>query len=137
MPGGAMMPAPGMPMAPAAPVVPGVFGPIGTVRSPILVLLLGCVTCGLYWLFWGYASLTELKAFRQRDDINPILFFIPILNLIELWNLPPKVLEAKQMANVPNAQVYHPIFYILLGQYFLTEELNEVFDTARRQSPGV
>ena len=26
--------------------------------------------------------------------------------------------EAKQMANVPNAQVYHPIFYILLGVIF-------------------
>jgi hypothetical protein len=74
--------------------------------------------------------LNELKNFRGKDDLNPILFFIPILGIIEMWKLPAKVLEAKQMAGVANAQVPHPILYLLLGIYFLPADLNEVWQAA-------
>ena len=82
-------------------------------------------------------AIGELKAFRQKDDLSAIYFIIPILNLLEMWKLPAKVLEAKYMAGVPNAQVVHPILYLLLGVYFLTVDLNETFEAAAaRQQLG-
>lgn len=94
------------------------------------MLLLAYVTCGLYGLISLWSMAGELKAFRQRDDISPILFLIPIIQLIELWKLPAKVLEAKHMAGVHNPQVVHPILYILLYPYFFTSDLNEVWQAA-------
>ncbi|MBK7583475.1 MAG: zinc-ribbon domain-containing protein [Myxococcales bacterium] len=42
----------------------------------------------------------------------------------------PRRLEAKQMAGVPNAQVSHPILYFFLWPYFLTADLNEIWQAA-------
>ena len=107
----------------------GGFGPIGQTRNPIMQLVIGCI-CGFYLFYVLWVEINELKAFRGKDDINPIMFFVPILNLILLWGLPAKVLEAKQMAGVPNAQVSHPILYFFLWPYFLTADLNEIWQAA-------
>jgi hypothetical protein len=120
----------GAPPGGAPMVRAGAHGPIGNVRNPIVVTLLCYVTCGVYALFWIWSTVNELKAFRQREDINPILFFIPILSIIQIWQLPEKVLEAKQMAGVPNPQVPHPVLYLMLSPYFFTSDLNEVWQTA-------
>jgi len=103
--------------------------PIGNIRNPIVSLLL-CAICFIYGFFWIWSTVNELKAFRGKEDINPILFFIPILNIIQIWQLPPKVLEAKMMAGVPNPQVPHPILYLLLSPYFFTADLNEIWTAA-------
>lgn len=131
-PPGAMQPA-GFGPPGAAPMVPaGAHGPVGNVRNPIAVFVIGMI-CFLYLLFVLWSTLNELKAFRQKDDINPILFFVPILNLLQLWQLPQKVLEAKQMAGVPNATVSHPVLYLLLWPYFFTADLNEIWQAAGGQ----
>jgi hypothetical protein len=108
---------------------PGAHGPVGTTRNPIMVLAIGII-CAFYalWQLWG--MLNELKAFRQKDDLNPIFFFIPILGLIEMWKLPEKVLDAKRMAGIPNPEVPQPILYLLLGIYFLPTDLNEIWQAA-------
>lgn len=113
---------------------PGAHGPVGNARNPIMVLVLSLV-CFLYaaWQLWS--MLSELKAFRQKDDLNPIFFFIPILGLIEMWKLPEKVLEAKRMAGVPNPEVPQPILYLLLGIYFLPNDLNEIWQAAGGAPP--
>lgn len=123
-PGGAMVPAP----APA-----GGRGPIGKMRNPVMVLVIGML-CFVYALIQMWQMLNELKAFRGKDDVNPILFFVPILGLIQMWNLPPKLLEAKQMAGVPNPQVAHPVLYLFLSPYFLALDLNEVWQAAGGQA---
>ncbi len=142
-PPGAQAPVDGAPnfgMAPAmgaAPMVhqpggmarPGAHGPVGNVRNPIVVLLLGYF-CFIYLFFALWSTINELKEFRQKDDLNPILFFIPILGLLEMWKLPEKVLDAKHMAGVPNAQVPHPVLYLFFWPYFLIADLNEVWQAA-------
>jgi hypothetical protein len=110
----------------------GAHGPIGHMRNPIAVFVIGAF-CFLYWLFVLWSTLNELKAFRGRDDINPIMFFIPVINLLALWGLPSKVLEAKQMAGIPNATVSHPILYLLLWPYFFVADLNEIWTAAGGQ----
>ncbi len=104
-------------------------GPIGQNRNPIMVLAISII-CGFYAIWQLWQMVNELKAFRGKDDINPIFFFIPILGLIEMWKLPEKVLDAKRMAGIPNPEVPQPILYLLLGIYFLPTDLNEIWQAA-------
>jgi hypothetical protein len=122
-PGGAMVAAPA-----------GGRGPIGTTRNPVMVLVIGML-CFVYAFIQIWQMVNELKAFRGKDDINPIFFFIPILNIIQIWNLPPKILEAKQMAGVPNPEVVHPVLYLFLSPYFLAVDLNEIWQAAGGGQP--
>jgi hypothetical protein len=125
----------GMPGGGAPMVATGAGGrPIGQTRNPVMVLVIGMV-CFVYAIIQLWGMLNELKAFRGKDDINPIMMFVPILNLIMFWNLPEKVLEAKQMAGVPNPQVVHPILYLLLNSYFLASDLNEIWQAAGGGQP--
>lgn len=126
-PGQAMQPMPGAPMmgmgGPSGP-----HGPPGKLRNPMVVFLLSM--CCLPWIFILWSMVNELNAFRQKNDLNPILFFVPILNLIQIWNLPAKVLEAQQMAGVAQPSVSSPILYFLLAPYFFTTDLNKAFEAA-------
>jgi hypothetical protein len=115
-----------------APVVPGVHGPVGKERNWLVVVVVGSI-CFIAGFYYAWAMLNELKAFRQRDDINPILFFVPILNLLLLFQLPDKVLEAKRMAGISNASVQTGIIYLLLGWYFFPNDLNEIWKAAGGQ----
>ena len=121
-------------MVPAGRSAPGAHGPVGNTRNPIMVLALSII-CFVYaaWQLWG--MLNELKAFRGKEDLNPIFFFIPILGLIEMWKLPEKILEAKRMAGVPNPEVAQPILYLLLGIWFLPNDLNEIWQAAGGSPP--
>jgi uncharacterized membrane protein len=114
--------------------VPGAHGPIGTTRNPVMVTVLSMV-CFVYAILQLIQMIGELKAFRQKDDINIIMFFIPILNLLEMMKLSDKVAEAKRMAGSPNPAA-SGILYILLGIYFLPTDLNDVWEAASRGGAG-
>jgi len=104
-------------------------GPVGTTRNPLLVLVFSML-CFVYGMIQLFQMVSELKDFRRQDDIHPILVFVPVLGLIEMWRLPEKVLDAKRQAGVANPEVVHPILYVLLGIYFLPNDLNEVWQAA-------
>jgi hypothetical protein len=125
---GAMMPHGAAPMM-GAPGMGGARGPVGKTRNPVVVLIVSMI-CFVYALIQLWGMLNELKAFRGKDDISPIMFFLPILSIINMWGLPPKILEAKQMAGVPNPQVAHPILYLFFGLWFLPNDLNEIWRAA-------
>jgi hypothetical protein len=103
--------------------------PIGKTRNPVMTLVFGAL-CFVYAMIQVWQMANELKAFRGKDDLKPIFFFIPILNLIEIWKLAPKLLEAKQMAGVPNPSVQHPVLYLFFGIYFWPADLNEIWQAA-------
>jgi hypothetical protein len=107
----------------------GQRGPIGKVRNPVMTAVISCI-CFVYAIIQIWGMLNELKAFRGKDDLKPILFFVPILNYIELWKLNEKVLDAKRMAGVPNPQVASPILYLFLALFFLPGDLNEIWQAA-------
>ena len=123
----------GMPSG-GAPIVAASAGgrPIGKVRNPIMTLVFSML-CFVYAILQLWQMTNELKDFRGKDDIKPIFFFIPILGLIEMWKLPPKLLEAKQMAGVPNATVQHPVLYLFFSIFFLPSDLNEIWQAAGSQ----
>lgn len=126
---GALSPG-GMP-AGAAPIVPASAAgrPIGRTRNPVMTLVIGML-CFVYAIIQLWQMASELKAFRGKDDFSPIFFFIPILNLIQVWKLAPKLLEAKQMAGVPNPSVQHPVLYLFFWPYFWAADLNEIWQAA-------
>lgn len=104
-------------------------GPIGKTRNPIVVVLLSMI-CFIYAIIAFFGMLGELKAFRKKDDINVILFLIPILNIIETLKLSEKVSDAKKMAGCANPEAASPVLYLLLGIYFLPVDLNEIWAAA-------
>jgi len=103
-------------------------GPIGTIRNPVMTIVISCV-CFIYGIIQWWKMLNELKAFRGKDDLNPIMFFVPIIQYLELWKLSEKVLDAKRMAGIPNAEV-NQIMYFLFGFFFLPGDLNEIWQAA-------
>jgi hypothetical protein len=99
------------------------------VRSPMMVTVLTFVTCGLYGVITLYMMLSELKAYLNKEEIVPWHLFVPILGIIVLvGKLPDWVTEAKQRAGSRNQQSAGPIMYFLLAPYFVTKDLNEVWD---------
>lgn len=114
----------------AMPMSAGQHGPVGKMRNPVMVVVLTYVTCGLYGIVAIWTMLSELKAFRQKNDINPVLFLLPVISLLEMLKLPAKVLDAKRMAGVPNAQEPNVILYLFLGIYMLPADLNEIWQVA-------
>jgi hypothetical protein len=104
-------------------------GPIGKIRNPVMTIVLSML-CFVYGIIQFWSMLKELKAFRGKDDLTPILFFIPILGYIEAWKLNEKVLDAKRMAGVPNAQVASPVLYLFFAVFFLPSDLNEIWQAA-------
>jgi hypothetical protein len=108
--------------------------PLGKTRNPVMTLVFSML-CFVYAIIQMWQMANELKAFRGKEDINPIFFFIPILGLIEMWKLPPKILEAKQMAGVPNPTVQHPILYIFFSFFFWPTDLNEIWQAAGGGQP--
>jgi hypothetical protein len=105
------------------------------VRNPVVVTLLTFVTCGIYGMVTFYMMLSELKAYLNKEEIVPWHIFVPVLSLVVLLGkLPDWVTEAKQRAGSRNQQSAGPIMYFLLAPYFLTKDLNEVWDPAGASS---
>ena len=106
----------------------------GEARLPfrLQAVLIGLI-CFVYLLIQMWGMWNELKAFRGKDDFNPILLLL--FPIFFIWGMPPKILEAKQMAGVPNAQVASPILYFLLAPYFLATDLNEIWQAAGGGQP--
>jgi len=99
------------------------------VRNPVMVTVLTFLTCGLYGAIMLYMMLSELRAYLNKEEIVPWHIFVPILGIIVLLGkLPGWVTEAKQRAGSRNQQSSGPILYFLLYPYFVTKDLNEVWD---------
>jgi len=107
----------------------GQRGPIGKIRNPVMTIVISCL-CFVYGIIQWWQMLNELKTFRGKDDLNPILFFIPILSLIERWKLSEKVLDAKRMAGIPNPEPPNQILYFFFVIFFLPGDLNEIWQAA-------
>ena len=95
-----------------------------------LVVALGIVTFGIYWLVALFGALNDFRAYRQKSDITPIFLFIPILGLLEIIKLPPKVTESRITAGVVNPVEPNLVLYILFPQIFFIADLNEILQAA-------
>ena len=99
---------------------------VGKIRPIGLVVALGIITLGIYWIIALWGALNDFKSIRQKNDVTPILFFVPILGLLEIIKLPRKVTEARISAGVVNQVEPNVVFYVLFPQIFFIADLNEI-----------
>lgn len=45
----------------------------GVVRTPIMVVLLSFITCGIYYIYWIYVVTKEIKEYMNDESINPTM----------------------------------------------------------------
>lgn len=125
---GGMPPAGAIAPMPAAGLATGARGPVGTTRNPIMVLLFGSISCGLYAIWTIYSMANELNLFRQKSDVNPLLCIF----YIGMFSVPDAVVEARQLAGMAPGSPPNAILYILAWWWFLVNDLNEVWEAAKR-----
>ena len=51
----------------------------GTKRSPVNVILLSIVTCGIYGIWWLYNAGKEINQALGREAVNPIFAVVSII----------------------------------------------------------
>lgn len=79
---------------------------IGEKRDPIVVLILGFVTCYIYLFYWWYVTGADIKRALGRDDINPPLELALNLLTCSLFSIflsykyPKLILEMQEKAHV-------------------------------------
>jgi hypothetical protein len=116
--------------APMVAMGSGQRGPIGKIRNPVMSIVFSLISCGIYPMVAAYLMANELNAFRGQQVLNPIMFFVPIMNWIEGFKLSALVLETKQMTGVPNPTVVHQVLYGLWPTFFMPADLNEIWQAA-------
>jgi len=63
-------------------------------RSPVMVLILGIITLGIYLIYWLYQA---FKQVLEDSDSSPVLWLIgmlvPLLNVVIIWKFSMTVEE--------------------------------------------
>jgi len=110
-------PAPVLPVhVPPAPVNihiggPGPYGMSpapGKIREPILVLLFGLLTFGLYFFYWFWVTLDEIRVWRQGQGWSGamiLLLFVPLANVVVLaiyFLIPSYIFDLYQRHGMPS-----------------------------------
>ena len=118
-------------------------------RSPVAVLLLSIVTCGLYQLYLVYQITTEIRDFRGEPALNPLaelLLCIVTCGLYELYwfyKYGRLVFDMQQRVGVDSPSdlslvlLLLPIFGFAIVSFLLIQaELNRVWDAVSPRTNG-
>lgn len=70
-----------------------------SVKSPLMVVLLSFITCGVYGFIWLYQTSSELK-YVLRNDNNPVLDLILCLVTFGIYYIYLMYRNAKQLVEV-------------------------------------
>jgi len=114
---------------------------VGKKRDPVVILILGLVTCGIYWFYWEYQVAKEVNQFLGREEISPglalfgALCCLPITIYVEyliVKALPVMQREAGMPPEQPSMPL-HIALAILFGPVeamILQSELNRIWAAA-------
>lgn len=81
-----------MSSTPPPPAAPTGSGNVGELRSPLVVLLLGLITCGIYFLFWYYKSFDEMKDYSGEGLGGLVGLLLSIFcGIITMFVMPAEV----------------------------------------------
>lgn len=118
---------------------------VGEKKDPIMVIVFGFLTCGIYLYFWIYQTSTDIKnALGGREDINPTMDIV--LTLVTcglyfiylLYRYPQLLLELQDRTRQPRNDI--STISIILGVvglgivslFMIQTELNKVWDAGSR-----
>lgn len=107
-------------------------------REPLLVLVFGFITCGIYLIFWNAKAARVFNALADREIISPTL--AGLCGCIYPLNVYFYYVVAQD--GIPKLNEYigaqdkdYSILYLLLGIFFpmitamiMQSEINKVFD---------
>jgi len=124
----------------------GGLSAIGEKRDPIMVIVFGILTCGIYMYFWVYQTSLEIKnALGGREDINPTLdvvlsIFTCGLYVIYLaYRYPQLLLELQDKTAQPRNDITTISIILaicglgIVSLFMIQTELNKVWDAAARR----
>ncbi|MBN1150738.1 DUF4234 domain-containing protein [candidate division WOR-3 bacterium] len=94
-------------------------------RNPIMVLILGCVTLGIYNLIWFWQTTSELNS-KGATVPNPILMIIPIVGIFYLWKYSEGV--EKVTSGGMTGIVSFLLFWFVnpVGMFLAQQKFNEI-----------
>jgi hypothetical protein len=123
----------------------GLFA-VGEKREPIMVIVYGLLTCGIYLYYWIYQTSTEIKnALGGREDINPTMdivltiFTCGLYFIYLCYKYPQLLLELQDRTSQPRNDISTiSIILALCGVgivslFMIQTELNKVWDSAGRR----
>lgn len=108
---------------------------LGTVREPCVVLLLSCVTLGIYWLWWYYTINKEILVHAPRSlNFSPGMAlasqFVPIAGFVSHYNTAKRIQATKAMCGDPDflspgaALVFSILLPVGIYTYMLQTAMN-------------
>jgi hypothetical protein len=122
----------------------GIITP-GEKRDPIMVLILGILTCGIYAIYWVFKTSSEIKDALGREDINPALDAVLSLLTCYIWLIylaykyPQFLLQLQEKAGLPRNDIsLVSLILAIVGLspisfFMIQSELNNVWDAAGRK----
>jgi hypothetical protein len=79
---------------------------LGQRREILAVFFLSIITFGIYWLVWYYKVNAETRRHSRNVDVAPglavICLFIPLVNLISMYNTADRVLTLQRECDDPS-----------------------------------
>ena len=127
--------------APAAPSGGGGGNPQldqakGLLDNPMMVLILGFVTCYLFAIYWMWVRTKELNAELGKQQVNPMFIFPGCICGPVFWYGDwlfaqgfHEVKKKKKGAEAKDEIILHTILLILLapvGQFMIQTQMNEM-----------
>jgi len=121
------------------PLIPGMIQE----RSPLTVLLLSFVTCGIYAIYWLFKTSDELRLATQDESINPTTDLLLVLVTCGIWGIyveyrnsqkihqilsqtEPGRKDQSQTILILNIAMYFVGVTGLIATYILQEEMNQL-----------
>ncbi|MBU0586035.1 DUF4234 domain-containing protein [Candidatus Micrarchaeota archaeon] len=98
------------------------------VRNPLMVVVFGFITLGIYWLYWFYETRKELYGLIKKQGnvvVDTILLFVPLVNL---WVLYKYSLDIEELSKGKQNKWVILLLWIVLfpiAQYMIQEEINK------------
>lgn len=74
-------------------------GTKGKVENPGMQAGISFV-CFIYFLYWLFLRVKEANDYLGREVANPVFAFVPVLNILAMWNLCGAMQEIQQKAGV-------------------------------------
>jgi hypothetical protein len=91
----------------------------GEIVSPMRVVILTLVTCGIYGIIWVYKRINEINAMLGREEIKPLFFFLGFicspLWLLIFWKM---IKALPEMAGTAGVQLPDRLVVLLVCLLF-------------------
>jgi hypothetical protein len=115
----------------------------GTVRSPVMVVVLGLITCGIYMFYWIYKTSEEVQAYLGSNDsemspaVELLLCFVTcgLYYIYWIYKYSKLIYDAETRAKIPadDKAVLNLVLALvglsIVSTILMQSELNKVWET--------